>query len=446
METVPTPGNPPVIGKSPDSSSSADLIQKFVKRSTIALCVMSVGSQLWSDVSQSFLAYVVRQNTGYPFIVIGIMSAIYAIVSAVFFLLWGAVSDNLRTRFGRRIPLIFSGIVGTAILVIFFVTSNNLIWLIIDWGILIAVVNSMTKVTGSLTADIIPSEKRGRVNTLVQVLTPLGSTLIYLPSLVTLFGTSTLQETVIIAIDMVIYAGIGLIAFLLIKEPPVSEPPRRVINDIRKILSWRELTKNHDFLKLFFVGIFFAAADNAIFLNMFNFIESIFSTIEFNILILIVYGGLAAAIMIIGIYFLGRSIDRIGRKAVAITGYAFSPVGAFMIALGGNNLILLLLGFAIFTTFYWAGYSAVASWQQDILPKEARGRFFGILGIASAVGAAIGALTSTSIADRFGILWIFFAAAIFLWVSLPILSFVHETVHQKTRQTSVETPISSHSL
>ncbi len=450
MEPAPSSASPPVSGGSPDSSSSAEFVQRFLKRSTIALCILSVGSQLWSDVSQSFLSYVVHHNAGYSFLTSGIMSAIYSIVSAIFFILWGAISDNLRTRFGRRIPLIFSGMIGTAILVIFFVFSNNLIWLIIDWGILIAVVNSMTKVTGSLTADIVPLERRGRVNTLVQVLTPLGSTLIYLPSLVTLFGTSTLQETVIIAIDMLIYAGIGMIAFLLVKEPPIAGPSRGIAKDVQKSLKWaeirHELSNNRDFFKLFFVGIFFAAADNAIFLNMFSFIESIFTTIEFDIPILIIFGSVAALIVVVGIYFLGRSIDRIGRKVVAITGYAFAPAGAFLIALGGNNLIALLLGFAIFITFYWAGYSAVASWQQDILPKEARGRFFGILGIASATGAAIGALTSTAIADRFGILWIFLAAAIFLWASLPILSLVRETVHRKAPQNLPEIAPSSQSL
>jgi MFS family permease len=239
---------------------------------------------------------------------------------------------------------------------------------------------------------------------------------------------------------MVIYSAIGVIAFFLVKEPPVVEPPIPIIEGIKKVVDWREFAKNKNFLWLFFGGIFLAAADNAIFLNLFNFIAGIFGTINFNLTIIFIFAPIAVVEMAGGIYFLGKSIDKIGRKVITYVGFGLAPVGAFMIALGGSNLAILLLGFATFYMFYWAGWSAIGAWQQDTLPKEARGRFFGILGISGAVGGAIGGIVSGAIADQYGIFWIFIAAAIFLWASLPIFSRVPETAHRKEGQPASPLP------
>jgi MFS family permease len=169
------PENPPAPDQEAANKANADFVQRNLTQSTIALVIISIGSQLYSDTSQTFLSYMVNTNAGISYLLSGVMYAIYVVLSAIFYILWGAISDNLRTRFGRRIPLISTGSVMTGILVYFFVFSQNLIWLFIDWGILISFVNSMTKVTGSLTADLIPLERRGRVNTILQVVTPLGS-------------------------------------------------------------------------------------------------------------------------------------------------------------------------------------------------------------------------------------------------------------------------------
>ncbi|HMF34755.1 MAG TPA: MFS transporter [Candidatus Lokiarchaeia archaeon] len=423
--------NPPVPDREAAIKANADFVQRNFTQSTIALVFIAIGSQLYSDTSQTFLSYMINTNTGISYLLSGIMYAIYVVLSAIFYILWGAISDNLRTRFGRRIPLITTGSVATGILVYFFVFSQNLLWLFIDWGILISFVNSMTKVSGSLTADLIPLEKRGRVNMILQVVTPIGSVLIYIPSLLPLMGIP-LQEAWIITVDMIIYSAIGVIAFFLVKEPPVVEPPIPIIEGIKKIVDWREFAKNKNFLWLFAGGIFLSAADNAIFLNIFNFISGIFSTINFDLTIIIIFAPIAVLIMVVGIYYLGKAIDKIGRKIITYVGFGLAPVGAFTIALGGSNLIPLLLGFALFYMFYWTGSSAMSAWQQDTLPREARGRFFGILGISGAVGSAIGGIVSGLIADQYGILWIFIAAAIFLWSSLPIFSFVPETLHRET--------------
>jgi MFS family permease len=257
-------------------------------------------------------------------------------------------------------------------------------------------------------------------------MTPIGSGIIWIPSLVSMMvsGGSLLGEILIIQFGASILAVIGVVVFALVQEPPVPEPAIGWVKDLKQTLEWHELKKQKDFLKLFFANFFICAAGNAIFLNLFNFIGSI----NFELAQVAVYGSIALAIMGIGIFFLGRSIDRIGRKWVTIVGFVFAPFGAMIIALSNGGILLLMMGFAVFFPFFWGGSTAVTVWQQDILPKEARARFFGLINITSALGTATGGVISSVVADKLGIFWIFVASSLFLWASLPILNRVPETL------------------
>jgi MFS family permease len=397
-----------------------------LKRWVLALAIISVGSQLFTEISGTFIPTIIHYNAGYPYQTAGIINAIYSILGIVFFIVFGAISDNLRTRFGRRIPLIFLGMVSTALFTFIFPLNMSFLWLLIDGGILIAITNSLIQMWKSLVPDLIPLERRGRINTLLTVMTPIGSGIVWIPSLISMLvsGGSLLGEILIIQFGAVILAVMGVVVFVLVREPPVPEPPVGWVRDLKRTLDWQELKKQKSFLKLFFANFFLMAAGNAIFLNLFNFIGSI----NFDLTQVAVYGSIALAIMGVGIYFLGRSIDKIGRKWVTIVGFVFAPFGAMIIALSNGDILFLMMGFAIFFPFFWGGSTAVTVWQQDVLPKEARARFFGLINITSALGTAVGGVTSSVIADNFGIFWIFVASSLFLWASLPILNRVPETL------------------
>lgn len=131
------------------------------------------------------------------------------------------------------------------------------------------------------------------------------------------------------------------------------------------------MAKNKDFLKIFVANLFLQAADSAIFNYLLPFIESI----NFDLMIVIIAGPIVGVCLGLGLYFLGKSTDKIGRKFVTIVGFVFAPVGAWIIALSRNNIWLLIVGFGVFFSFYLGGVTAVESWVQDILPKDKRGRF-----------------------------------------------------------------------
>ena len=333
-------------------------------------------------------------------------------------------------------PLILAGMVLTGLFTFIFPLNIGFLWLLVDVGILIAITNSLTQMWKSLVPDLIPLERRGRINTLLTVMTPIGSGIIWIPSLITLLvnGGSMLGEITIIQFGSIILAIMGIAVFPLVHEPPVVKPPIGWTNDLRQTLQWSELKMQGNFLKLFFANFFLNASGNAIFLNLFNFVSSInfeWSQVETYI----IYGAIAATVMGIGIYFLGRSIDKIGRKWITAVGFAFAPLGAMVLAFSNGSILLLMMGFAAFFPFFWAGSTAFTVWQQDILPPDKRARFFGLINITSAIGTAVGGYAASVVADRFGVPWIFPVAALFLLASLPIISRVPETL-VKSEKTS----------
>ncbi len=413
------------------SKTSPIEAHRVLRRWIFALCIIAIGGQLFTEISGTFFSTIVHFEAGFPYAVAGIINSVFSVLGMVCYIVFGAISDNLRTRFGRRVPLIFIGMVSTALLTFLFVMSTDFLWLLVDGGILIAITSSLIRISNSLTPDLIPLEKRGRVNTLLTVMTPVGSAIVWIPSLISLLGSggSFSGEAVIIQFGAIVLAIMGVVVFILVREPPVPEPAVGWVKDLKKTLDWQELKKQKDFFKLFFANFFISAAGNAIFLNLFNFVGSI----NLELTQVAIYGPIALAIMGVGIYFLGKSIDKIGRKWVTIVGFVFAPFGSWIIALSNGVIVLLMLGFAVFFPFYWGGITAVTVWQQDILPKEARGRFFGLIGITSALGTAVGGYISSVMADKLGIFWIFVASSLFLWASLPILNRIPETLVKKKK-------------
>jgi MFS family permease len=313
------------------------------------------------------------------------------------------------------------------------VASTDYVWLFLNYGILTAIAGNLARGgSAALTPDLIPLEKRGRVNTLITVMTNLGSAVAWIPALVFLpgNGTSYPPDTV----RIFVYAGAAIYGITLIfgcaliREPPVPEPPRRWVDDIKRTFKWREYAKQRDFLLIFITNLLYNAASSAIFNYLFVFIQNI--NLNFD-LATIIAAAIVVAALVIGIYLLGKSIDIIGRKFVTILGLALAPIGSWVIALSAGNLIGLLIGFGIFFPFFLGGSTAMTAWTQDIMPPEARARYFGILNIASAVGSGLGTIIAGAIADVFNIFWIFVAAAIMLWASIPFYLWIRETLVKK---------------
>jgi len=245
-----------------------------------ALAIMSFGGQIYSEITGDWFPTFIHSTAGYPYVYWGYLTAAISILGAIFFLIFGAVSDNLRTRYGRRIPLIVLGGITTAILTALFVISTNYLWLFVNYGILTAVTYNLVRGSSSpLTADLIPLDKRGRVNTLLTVMTNVASAVVWIPALILLPGNATSYPPDTVRLFVYVGAavfGISMVVgALLIKEPPVLEPPRGWVADLKSTLEWQEMKNQKSFLLILLANFFLQAASSAIFNYLFVFIQNI---------------------------------------------------------------------------------------------------------------------------------------------------------------------------
>jgi len=397
------------------------------------LSIMGFGGQMYSEITGDWFSTFVILTSGYPKINWGILVTLFSVIGAVFFLIFGAISDNMRTRFGRRVPMLVIGTVATVILTALFVFSTNYLLMVVNYGILTAIMYNMVRgSTSPLVPDLIPIGLRGRVNMLTSVMGNLASAVAWIPALILLPGNGTSYPPNIVRTFVFAGAAIFGISFLisapLIKEPQPPEAPRSWVKDLKSTLDWREMAKQKSFLILFVANFFVQAASSAIFNYLFVFVQSIKFTFDVGVIVAVVIVGASLAL---GIYFLSKAIDRIGRKFVTILGFSLAPIGSWFVAESNGNLVLLLIGFGVFLPFFLSGSAAINAWTQDIMPKESRGRFMGLLNISSAVGGGLGTIFAGFLADKFNIFFIFVAAAIILWVSIPIYLRVPETLMKK---------------
>ncbi len=420
----------------PKEDQETDKVNRPLLRWIIALCIFTAGTFTFTEVAGGWFGSYYHFIAKGELVWWGLFTLIGSVISAVFYLIWSIISDNLRSRLGRRIPLILIGGLATAGLTILFVASNNIGWLLINGGILIAITRSMLSPARSLTADLIPQDKRGRVNTLLTIMTNVGSIIVWIPAILFLPGGgehySREIHVAFITFGAIILALSCVIVAVLVREPPIAESPGHWIKDLEKVLDWHEMAKNKDFIKIFVANLFLQAADAAVFTYLLLFIESI----DFDLMAVLIAGPIVGASIGLTLYFMSKSTDKIGRRIVTIVGFVIAPIGAWIIALSGSNIWFLMVGFGVFLPFYLGGTTAVESWLQDILPKEARGRFFGLINITSAIGIGLGALLSGFLADNYGIFWIFAASAIILWASIPFFLRVPETLKRKNLEGS----------
>nr|MDO8112541.1 MFS transporter [Candidatus Sigynarchaeota archaeon] len=403
-----------------------------IARWVLALCILTIGSMAFNEIESNWFVSYYKYIVKLDFLIIGIIRAIAAIVGVTFILIFGTISDNLRTKKGRRVPLILTGALLTALLLLLVGTSIDATWIFLFGAFLVPVTISVFRGGKALSVDLIPTEKRGRVNTLINLMSNVGSMIVWIPALILFPGQTIFPREIHVdffVLGAVALSTAGLIVAVLVKEPEVIEPPRRWTDDLKKLFDRHEFARNKDFVEIFVPMIFMVAADSTFTPYLLSLLESTFS--GFGLTEMLVAVPIVGGCVGVGFLVLGRGVDKVGRKKICLIGITIAPIGGLIIAFSGANYALLIAGFSVLMPFFLGAVVATDSWVQDILPKEARGRFAGIMNVGSAIGSALGSLLSGAIANYFGILGIFIATSVIFWASIPFFMRVPETLKKK---------------
>jgi len=421
---------------------------KFIRRQVLLIGLLYMGDYLFFFFEQNYFNTYIDHVLFLPELYISVMVSLSATVGLIAMIVWGIMSDNTRTKFGRRRPFLLMGIVAGIAMMFYGLSLNYFICLTIDVFIIGIASNAFLVAERSLIPDTIELEKRGRANGLINSISYIGL-LIGVAFLLLgneLFGipdprpgaTGTIitQEGHIILLSFggILFALVGIIGFFLIKEKPISELPekKKFFTELKQTFIIAELKTQKEFYKITLAFVIFQSGIASIMPFLFIFIFALgLSTLE-----LLLGIAIAFPVVFITTIMLGRIADKFGRKKFVPLSIILVSIGYFLMpftTIGQTepNIIIFMISLPFILVGVLALVTPLNAWAQDLLPVYKRGKFTGILNIVNTVSQIIGSFAGGLVAMFFGLPWIFILGPIFFIGSIPLFMKVKETVNRE---------------
>ncbi|MHA1148980.1 MAG: MFS transporter [Promethearchaeota archaeon] len=409
---------------------------KDYKKQVFFIGVVLIGASIFGFFQLAFFNTYIEGVLNLGEWYIALMVSLASIVGLIFFLVFGVISDNTRTKYGRRRPYLLLGIISGIAMISFGFVQDYIVALIIRVLIIEISINAYYAVQRTLIADLIPVEHRGKANGITANLAMLGmiiavGAMIYV-SAVHVKGGNLSQEGHLIlyivgGISIILCAAVG---FIFIKEPNASDLPERkgFFEDIQETLNIDELKKHREYLKMMlaqsvlYLGLLLVAP--YIFIYIFD--------LELSVLELVIVALVLLPVIASTMYILGKLADKIGRKKVLPPTIAVSSIGFIMIPFVAAKDAIIFPLLIVAVCLALIGFNGVMvpinAWQQDLLPEEKRAQFNGIMNIVYTVLSIPGAIIGAIIYSNLGIHWIFAFVPIFLILSIPFFLKIEETI------------------
>lgn len=412
---------------------------KEYKKQVFFIGVVVIGASIFGFFQLAFFNTYIEDVLHLTPMHIALMVSLASIVGLIFLLTFGVISDNTRSKYGRRRPYLLLGIVSGIAMISFGFVHDFIVALIIRVIILEISINAYYAVQRTLIADLIPVEHRGKANGITANLGMMGmiiavGAMIYVSAVHIQNGDLSREGHLILyLIGGLSIISCGLIGFICIKERPSSElaERKRFFEDIRETLNIDELKKHREYFKMMlaqsvlYLGLLLVAP--YIFIYVFELELSVMELVTVCLVLLPVIAGT--------MYMLGKLADKIGRKTVIPPTIAVSSIGFIMIpfvAVKGSIILPLMIVAVCLALIGFNGTMVpINAWQQDLLPEEKRAQFNGIMNIVYTILSIPGAIIGGLIYMYLGIQWIFAFVPIFLILSIPFFLKIKETLPDK---------------
>ena len=324
----------------------------------------------------------------------GVISGIAGFFALITFPLTGALSDRTTSRFGRRRPWIFAGVLIFAISLVILSVQTTIVGVGIFWSTSIIGFSIASAATTATLSDQVPVNQRGFVSGWISAPQAIG-TILGLTLVTTVWASIAAQQAFgypLVAILLVVLA-LPFIGTLPDQQLRRDQRPRGGLGTILQGF-WINPVKHPDF-GYTLLGRILVNLGNALGTTLLLY----FLQYGLGLSATAAVNGLLTLTVVYLIFFvlaalvLGRVSDRIGRRKVFvyIAAYiqaaaalilAFVPVFGVAIVAAG----LLGLGYGC----YMAVDQALAT---QVLPDaHSRGKDLGIMNIATAVPQAVGPL------------------------------------------------------
>jgi MFS family permease len=396
--------------------------QKFDAKHTFLIGLAFFSSALaWDmyDSQVSISLYHYLAGIGLTGLLLGLDNLVGVIIQPIM----GSVSDNTRTKFGRRIPYILIGIPLGALFFALIPFETSLISLLIFMFLFIVSMSMWRSQAVSLMPDFVHPENRSKGNAIINVMGGLG-----------LVGSTLISYTIVdfsLQLAFIIVSAIMLLSLtvlfftvkekdsyayqaLLAEEKDAGEIIKTKKEKISLISSFKDIIKEEDKSTLFvLLAIFFAMLAYYGLMGLFTiYAQNIFSMTRGEAGGLKLYAGLT---FLVAAFPLSLLAEKFGRKLFIKIGIGFSIPTKTVITI---SLVLLGVGYACIVV-----NTIVIVWA--MAPSEKKiGTYTGVYYAFSFLAAII----APGIFELLAILltWnaFFLIGAVFLVVALVLMFFV----------------------
>jgi MFS family permease len=350
------------------------------KKIWAAIILLSFAGQLaWGVENQFFNTFMYSNIIPDPR-PISWMVAASAVTATLTTILMGTLSDRTRSRWGRRKPFILLGYLAWGVMTALYPSASFFepVGLAIFMAILLDCVMTFFGSTANdsalnaYTTDVTTTENRGRVMSIVQILTWVAILIVYA-------GAGPIIEAMGYYVFFYVIGGLvfflGILGALFIHEDPIVGQPRgSYIRQLFDSFQWKNLVANRNFFLLMIAISLWQVAFNIFFpfiiIYLQHYLEFDITSASIAIAVIILVGGIALA------WPFGLLVDRWGRKPVALAAVIIEMVGLILFSLTRSLVPLIITGI-LWLAPLTAWTIATSTWSKDLFPEDRRGQFAG---------------------------------------------------------------------
>ena len=304
--------------------------------------------------------------------VIGIIMALDNLFALFMIPLVAKLSDNCKSKLGRRKPYIIIGIILSSLFFCLmpYINESGNIWLLIANIFLVLISMNVYRAPAvALMPDITPEENRSKANSFINILGGCGTAL---GVVLAMFLSKNNQKLMFFITSGLMVACLIYIIFFLKEKKFVEEYQETNQEQIEEKINEEEITENRkeskaNIIKMLFGILFFFMSFNAIETFMSLYTEEVFTNMP------IILGGIDFGSLAIGGFGAGCFIfaipaaslaEKFGRKMTVIGGAA-----VVALAYGGITIVSFLVGFSyIILVLFLIGGLGYACVIINILP------------------------------------------------------------------------------
>lgn len=414
---------------------------RFLLIQVIIIGILWAADRVFFFFEQNFFNTYLDHVLNLSEIYISVMVALSAVVGLIMNFVWGIISDNTRSKFGRRRPFFLFGILAGLGMIFYGLSNSYILCVIIDVVLIGVTSNAYSSAERAIIPDLVDLEHRGRANGIIQAVSYLGLIIALAFFLLgnELFGvpgpgggTIIPQEGhfILLTIGGLFFAVCGIIGFTFIKEKSTSElpPKKKFITELKETFNLSDIKNQKEFYKITLAATVFQSGIASVMPFLFIFIfDQGLSTLE--LLIAVAVGFILLFPIVI---YLGKLADKFGRKRFLPLIIVIISIAYCSVIFAGSGATFNYILFVVLLPFILVGLlgldTIINAWAQDTLPINKRGQFYGIFNIVYTISQVLGAFAGGLAAEILGLQWIFVIAAIFFIISIPFFLIVKETL------------------